>query len=125
MAGFGAFVTGNTDLIKYFRYNMRSQIYAKTLCAAMVEGADKRLSMLETGKELREAMSAAMKLTPEQQEARKKLQTIQRELQKEIVAILTPEQQKALRTSAGKRRADSERPKRQRGERKKREKSDK
>lgn len=53
MAGFGAFVTGNEELIRYLKYNLRSQIYAKTLCAAMVEGAHKRLSLLQEGTSLR------------------------------------------------------------------------
>ncbi|MEO0473229.1 MAG: pyridoxal phosphate-dependent aminotransferase family protein, partial [Bacteroidota bacterium] len=53
MAGFGAFVTGNKKVIKYLSYNMRSQIYAKSLCMPMTVGALKRLEMLRTMPELR------------------------------------------------------------------------
>lgn len=53
MAGFGAFVTGNAKVVKYLRYNMRSQIYAKALCMPMTIGAIKRLEMLRTMPELR------------------------------------------------------------------------
>jgi glycine C-acetyltransferase len=54
MAGFGAFVTGNAKVVKFLRYNMRSQIYAKSLCMPMTVGAIKRLEMLRTMPELRE-----------------------------------------------------------------------
>ncbi|MDP5168793.1 MAG: pyridoxal phosphate-dependent aminotransferase family protein [Bacteroidia bacterium] len=53
MAGFGAFVAGDKKVIGYLRYNMRSQIYAKSLCMPMVIGAKKRLEMLRTMPELR------------------------------------------------------------------------
>lgn len=56
MAGFGAFVTGNEKVIKFLRYNMRSQIYAKSLCMPMTVGAIKRLEMLATMPELREQL---------------------------------------------------------------------
>ncbi|RMG76035.1 MAG: pyridoxal phosphate-dependent aminotransferase family protein, partial [Bacteroidetes bacterium] len=38
MAGFGAFVAGPAKVIKYLKYNMRSQIYAKSLCMPMTVG---------------------------------------------------------------------------------------
>ncbi len=53
MAGFGAFVCGDKKVVGYLRYNMRSQIYAKSLCMPMVVGAIKRLEMLRTMPELR------------------------------------------------------------------------
>jgi glycine C-acetyltransferase len=56
MAGFGAFVTGNAKVVKFLRYNMRSQIYAKSLCMPMTIGAIKRLEMLRTMPELREKL---------------------------------------------------------------------
>ena len=46
MAGFGAFVCGDKHVVKFLKYNLRSQIYAKSLCMPMVEGAIKRLQML-------------------------------------------------------------------------------
>lgn len=53
MAGFGAFVAGPKKVIRYLKYNMRSQIYAKSLCMPMTVGAIKRLDMLRTQPELR------------------------------------------------------------------------
>ena len=46
MAGIGAFVAGDPRVIKYLQYNMRSQIFAKSLPMPMVFGAMKRLEML-------------------------------------------------------------------------------
>ena len=54
MAGIGAFFAGNKDVIKYLQYNMRSQMFAKSLPMVMVKGALKRLDMLRTMPELRE-----------------------------------------------------------------------
>jgi glycine C-acetyltransferase len=53
MAGFGAFLAGNKDVIQYLQYNMRSQTFAKSLPMAMVKGALKRLDMLRTMPELK------------------------------------------------------------------------
>jgi len=38
MAGIGAFVASNQDIIDYLRYTMRSQIFAKSLPMPMVVG---------------------------------------------------------------------------------------
>ncbi|MBE0650251.1 MAG: aminotransferase class I/II-fold pyridoxal phosphate-dependent enzyme [Bacteroidales bacterium] len=46
MAGIGGFVAGDEKVIKYLKYNMRSQIFAKSLPMPMVFGAMKRLEML-------------------------------------------------------------------------------
>jgi glycine C-acetyltransferase len=56
MAGFGAFVSGDKGLIDYMRYNLRSQIFAKSLCMPMVKGALKRLELLRSMPELREKL---------------------------------------------------------------------
>lgn len=48
MATIGAFVSGSADVIEYFRYNMRSQTFAKSLPAPIVAGAIKRLEMMTT-----------------------------------------------------------------------------
>ncbi len=53
MAGFGAFFAGNKHVIKYLQYNMRSQMFAKSLPMTMVKGALKRLDMIRTMPELR------------------------------------------------------------------------
>lgn len=47
MASIGAFVASNEDIIDYLRYNMRSQIFAKSLPMPLVIGAIKRLEMLK------------------------------------------------------------------------------
>lgn len=54
MAMVGAFVAGPKDVISFLRYNMRSQIYAKSLPIALAIGARKRLELLRTKPELRE-----------------------------------------------------------------------
>jgi glycine C-acetyltransferase len=56
MAGIGAFVAGKEEVIDYLRYNMRSQIFAKSLPMPMVVGALKRLELLQTRPELREQL---------------------------------------------------------------------
>ena len=48
MAGIGAFVAGERWLINILRYNMRSQLYAKSLPLPMVVGALKRLDLIRT-----------------------------------------------------------------------------
>jgi glycine C-acetyltransferase len=47
MAGIGGFVAGDKKVISFLMYNMRSQIYAKSLPMPMVIGALKRLEMLQ------------------------------------------------------------------------------
>ncbi|MFH2142513.1 MAG: aminotransferase class I/II-fold pyridoxal phosphate-dependent enzyme [Bacteroidota bacterium] len=56
MAGIGAFVASTEDVINYLMYNMRSQVYAKSLPMPFVEGALKRLEYLITKPELRERL---------------------------------------------------------------------
>ncbi len=48
MASIGAFLAGNKEVIDYLKYNMRSQIFAKSLPMPFVIGALKRLEMLRT-----------------------------------------------------------------------------
>jgi len=54
MASIGAFIAGNGEVIRYLKYNMRSQIFAKSLPMIMVEGALKRLELLMNKPELKE-----------------------------------------------------------------------
>jgi glycine C-acetyltransferase len=54
MAGIGGFVASSEAVVDYLRYNMRSQVYAKSLPMPMVFGALKRLELLQTHPELRE-----------------------------------------------------------------------
>jgi len=56
MAGIGAFVAGDTEIINYLQYNMRSQIFAKSLPMPMVMGALKRLELLKNHPEYREQL---------------------------------------------------------------------
>ncbi|MDC9721470.1 MAG: aminotransferase class I/II-fold pyridoxal phosphate-dependent enzyme [Urechidicola sp.] len=53
MAGIGAFFAGNKDVVQYLQYNMRSQMFAKSLPLTMVKGALKRLDMIRTMPELK------------------------------------------------------------------------
>jgi len=56
MAGVGAFFAADKDIIQYLQYNMRSQMFAKSLPMTMVKGALKRLDMLRTMPELKEKL---------------------------------------------------------------------
>jgi len=56
MASIGAFLSSDEPVIEYLRYNMRSQIFAKTLPMAIVEGNMKRLEMLRSHPELKEKL---------------------------------------------------------------------
>ncbi|MEA3448208.1 MAG: pyridoxal phosphate-dependent aminotransferase family protein [Bacteroidota bacterium] len=47
MAGIGAFVAAEKDIVDFLRYNMRSQTFAKSLPMPMVFGAIKRLDLLK------------------------------------------------------------------------------
>ncbi len=58
MAGIGAFFAADKDIIQYLQYNMRSQMFAKSLPMPMVKGALKRLDMLRTMPELKEKLWA-------------------------------------------------------------------
>ncbi len=53
MAGIGAFISSTKDVIDYLKYNMRSQIYAKSVPMPMVVGLRKRLELLITKPELK------------------------------------------------------------------------
>lgn len=54
MASIGAFVAGDESVINHLRYNLRSQIYAKSLPMPLVEGALTRLELLRTQPQLKE-----------------------------------------------------------------------
>ncbi len=56
MASIGAFVAGDEDVINYLRYNLRSQIFAKSLPMPLVEGGMKRLELLKNAPDLREKL---------------------------------------------------------------------
>lgn len=56
MAGIGGFVASTEQLTNFFRYNMRSQTFAKALPMPMVIGLLKRLELLKNNPELRERL---------------------------------------------------------------------
>jgi glycine C-acetyltransferase len=56
MASTGAFIAGSHDVIKFLKYNMRSQMFAKSLQMQLVVGARKRLHLLKTKPELRKKL---------------------------------------------------------------------
>ncbi|NCO64510.1 MAG: aminotransferase class I/II-fold pyridoxal phosphate-dependent enzyme [Flavobacteriales bacterium] len=53
MAGTGAFIAADQEIIDYLKYNLRSQMFAKSLQMQLVVGARKRLEMLKTMPELK------------------------------------------------------------------------
>ncbi|AGY53467.1 Putative 8-amino-7-oxononanoate synthase/2-amino-3-ketobutyrate coenzyme A ligase [Bacteroidales bacterium CF] len=56
MASIGGFVAGPASIINFLRYNLRSQIYAKSLPMPLVMGNLKRLELIRTRPELREKL---------------------------------------------------------------------
>ncbi len=56
MASIGAFVAADEQVVEYLRYNMRSQIFAKSLPMPLVIGAMKRLELLRTQPQLKEQL---------------------------------------------------------------------
>ena len=53
MASTGAFVAADKEIIDYLKYNLRSQMFAKSLQMQLVKGALKRLDMLRTRPDLK------------------------------------------------------------------------
>lgn len=56
MASIGAFIAGDRQIIDYIRYNIRSQIFAKSLPMPLVVGNLKRLDLLRTQPALKEKL---------------------------------------------------------------------
>jgi len=56
MASIGAFVSGEKTIIDYIRYNIRSQIFAKSLPMPLVLGNLKRLELLRNNPSLKEKL---------------------------------------------------------------------
>ena len=54
MASTGAFIAGDKEIIDYLKYNLRSQMFAKSLQMTLTKGALKRLDMLRTMPELKQ-----------------------------------------------------------------------
>lgn len=56
MASIGGFIAADTQVLKFLRYNMRSQVFAKSLPMAIVVGNQKRLDLLKSKPELKEKL---------------------------------------------------------------------
>ena len=56
MANIGAFVAADKDIIDYLKYNLRSQMFAKSLPMIQTVGSLKRLEMLRTMPELKDKL---------------------------------------------------------------------
>ena len=54
MASTGAFIAADQEIIDYLKYNLRSQMFAKSLQMQLVKGALKRLDMIRTMPELKQ-----------------------------------------------------------------------
>jgi len=57
-ASVGAFISSTEDIVEYLRYNMRSQIFAKSLPMPLVIGAIKRLEIMRRGTEQKDKLWA-------------------------------------------------------------------
>ena len=57
-ASVGAFLAGDRDIIQFLKYNIRSQIFAKSLPMPIVVGARKRLEMMKAMPELKDKLWA-------------------------------------------------------------------
>ena len=60
MASIGAFVAGDKKILKFLRYSVRSQIYAKSLPMPLVIGGMKRLELVKKHPEFRENLKKIM-----------------------------------------------------------------
>jgi len=56
MASTGAFIAADKEIIDYLKYNMRSQMFAKSLQMQLVRGALKRLEMLRTRPDIKDKL---------------------------------------------------------------------
>ena len=56
MASTGAFIAGDKEIMDYLKYNLRSQMFAKSLQMQLVVGALKRLDMLRSDKSHKEKL---------------------------------------------------------------------
>src|SRR6202165_70808 len=56
MASIGAFVAGDRSIVDFIRYNIRSQIFAKSLPMPLVIGNLKRLALLRTQPQLKDKL---------------------------------------------------------------------
>ena len=62
MASFGAVIVGKKDVINYFKYNLRSQIFSKSLPMSIVYGLNERLKLIIQSNEKRKKLFKINKL---------------------------------------------------------------
>lgn len=62
LAGIGGFIGASKEMIYYLRYNVRSQIFAKSLPMPMVIGGLKRMEMIRNHPELKEQLWKNVKM---------------------------------------------------------------
>lgn len=70
MASIGAFFAGDADIMEYLKYNLRSQVFAKSLPMPLVEGNIKRLELLRNHPELKEKLWENVRLLQDGLKAR-------------------------------------------------------
>ncbi len=56
LASTGAFIAGDSEIIEFLKYNMRSQMFAKSLQMQLVIGALKRLELIRTRPEFKQKL---------------------------------------------------------------------
>ncbi|MEC7186563.1 MAG: aminotransferase class I/II-fold pyridoxal phosphate-dependent enzyme [Bacteroidota bacterium] len=56
LASTGAFIAGDSEIIEFLKYNMRSQMFAKSLQMQLVVGALKRLELIRTRPEFKQKL---------------------------------------------------------------------
>jgi len=61
MASIGAFIAGDKKVLKYLRYSVRSQIYAKSIPMPLIIGGLKRLELVKKHPEFRSDLKKVMK----------------------------------------------------------------
>ena len=61
MGSIGAFIAGPKNVLKYLRYNVRSQIFAKSLPLIIVEGMIMRMNMIQNDSSFREKLWSNVK----------------------------------------------------------------
>jgi glycine C-acetyltransferase len=66
MASIGGFISSDEQVIEYLRYNMRSQIFAKSMPMPLVMGNLKRLELLKTNPELKDKLWIIVRALQEQ-----------------------------------------------------------
>lgn len=95
MASFGAVIAGKSYLINYFKYNLRSQVFSKSLPMPIVYGLIERLKIIKQASKKREKL---FKITEELQLGLRNRKLISNNIESPITpVILNMSTKKALR----------------------------